>query len=96
MLARGDAAEHVGDHQHHRQQQVGPDDRQLGDRDAGQGGGDEPHHEAERADHQLRGRAAVGGPVDGAHAVAQQPAEQAAEEQPTSAPADDGPAAQAP
>ena len=82
MLARRDAAEHVRHHQHHRQQQVGPDDGQLRDRDAREGGGDEPHHEPERTDDQLGRRAPVGGPVERPHPVAEHAAEEPAEEEP--------------
>ena len=81
MLAGRDPAEDVGHHQHDRQQQVGADDRELGDGDAGQRGGDEADHEAERPDHELRGRAAVGRAVDGPDAVAQEAPEQASEEE---------------
>ena len=81
VLAGRDPAEDVGHHQHDRQQQVGADDRELGDGDAGQRRGDEADHEAERPDHELGRRAAVGRAVDGPDAVAQEAPEQPAQQE---------------
>ena len=62
---------------------------QLRDGDAGEGGGDQPHHQAERADDELRGGPPVGRPVDRPHAVAEETAQEPAEQEPDQHPGDD-------
>lgn len=79
MAAGRDAAEHVADDQHDDDPQVRADDGQLGDGEARQGRGHQPHHEPQSAHRQLGGRAPVGGPLDGLQPGAQQAAADAPE-----------------